>query len=78
MSVSKWAYDPEICDHGICVGDCDLCDKGEARAIQNLCDILAGYLDRHPNKGIQCYTHIVNCKWKHEVSIIDRPEVKTK
>ena len=27
MSVSKWAYDPEVCDHGICVGDCDLCDR---------------------------------------------------
>ena len=26
MSVSKWAY-TEACDRGICVGDCDLCDK---------------------------------------------------
>ena len=27
MSVSKWAYTPEMCDGEICVGDCDLCDK---------------------------------------------------
>lgn len=26
MSVSKWAY-TEACDRGICIGDCDLCDK---------------------------------------------------
>jgi len=28
MSVSKWKWTPE-CDKGICVGDCDLCDKAE-------------------------------------------------
>jgi len=28
MSVSKWKWTPE-CDRGICVGDCDLCDKAE-------------------------------------------------
>ena len=27
MSVSKWAYTPEVCDGDICVGDYDLCDK---------------------------------------------------
>lgn len=27
MSVSRWAYDPEICDGGGCPGDCDLCNK---------------------------------------------------
>lgn len=27
MSVSKWAYEPEICDGELCVGDCDLCDR---------------------------------------------------
>ena len=27
MSVSKWAYTPEVCDGGGCPGDCDLCDK---------------------------------------------------
>ena len=26
MSVSKWKWTPE-CDRGICVGDCDQCDK---------------------------------------------------
>lgn len=26
MSVSKWAWTWD-CDRGICVGDCDLCDK---------------------------------------------------
>lgn len=26
MSVSKWKWTPE-CDKGICVGDCDQCDK---------------------------------------------------
>ena len=28
MSVSKWKWTPE-CDSGICVGDCDQCDKAE-------------------------------------------------
>ena len=28
MSVSKWKWTPE-CDRGICVGDCDLCDKAK-------------------------------------------------
>lgn len=27
MSVSLWAYDPEICDGDFCPGDCDLCAK---------------------------------------------------
>ena len=27
MSVSRWAYDPEICDGGGCPGECDLCNK---------------------------------------------------
>ena len=27
MSVSKWAYTPEVCDGEGCPGDCDLCDK---------------------------------------------------
>lgn len=26
MSTSKWRWTEE-CDHGICVGDCDKCDK---------------------------------------------------
>lgn len=26
MSVSKWRW-TEDCDHGICIGDCDKCDK---------------------------------------------------
>lgn len=26
MSVSKWAYDPEVCNDQICPGDCDLCN----------------------------------------------------
>ena len=64
--------DPEHCDHGVCVGDCDLCDQGEERAIQNLCDILAGYLDRHPDKVIFSTVHIVDCKWKHEMQIVDK------
>ena len=25
MSVSKWAYTPEVCDGKYCVGDCDKC-----------------------------------------------------
>ena len=29
MSVSKWAYTPEVCDGDICVGDCDLCSKAD-------------------------------------------------
>ena len=27
MSTWKWRYSPEMCDHGICVGDCDICDR---------------------------------------------------
>ena len=27
MSVWRWKYDPEKCDHGVCVGDCDRCDR---------------------------------------------------
>lgn len=27
MSVWRWRYDPEKCDHGVCVGDCDRCDR---------------------------------------------------
>ena len=27
MSTWKWRYKPEMCDHGICVGDCDICDR---------------------------------------------------
>ena len=29
MSVSRWRWTPE-CDKGICIGDCDLCEKTEA------------------------------------------------
>lgn len=29
MSVSKWAYSPELCDGERCPGDCDLCSKME-------------------------------------------------
>ena len=25
MSVSKWAYDPEMCNDQICPGDCEFC-----------------------------------------------------
>lgn len=33
MSVSKWAYTPEVCDGDICVGECDQCSKaGDALA----------------------------------------------
>ena len=28
MSVSKWRWTP-ACDSGICINDCDLCDKAE-------------------------------------------------
>ena len=27
MSTWRWRYSPEKCDHGICVGDCDICDR---------------------------------------------------
>ncbi len=33
MSVSKWAYEPNICDGEPCCGECDLCwlaDEAEA------------------------------------------------
>lgn len=26
MSVSKWAYDPDVCNDQICPGDCEFCD----------------------------------------------------
>lgn len=41
MSVSKWAYEPEMCDGHFCPGDCDLCslpslwDKGIHSQIMN-------------------------------------------
>ena len=35
MSVSKYAYDPAMCDGDICVGDCDLCDKPKIAQIHN-------------------------------------------
>ena len=72
MSVSKWAYDPEICDHGVCVGDCDLCDQGEERMVDHFCNIIGRYLDKHPDKTITSHVHIVDCKWKHEVQIVDK------
>lgn len=72
MSVSKWAYDPEHCDHGVCVGDCDLCDQGEERMVDHFCNIIGGYLDKHPDKTITSHVHIVDCKWKHEVQIVDK------
>lgn len=25
MSVSKWAYEPDVCDGEPCCGECDLC-----------------------------------------------------
>lgn len=32
MSVSKWAYSPEVCDGDYCPGECDLCPKAEEAA----------------------------------------------
>lgn len=29
MSVSKWAYEPKVCDGDICIGECDLCKKAD-------------------------------------------------
>ena len=29
MSVSLWAYNPEVCDGDFCPGDCDECNKVE-------------------------------------------------
>ena len=29
MSVSKWAYEPLMCEGDYCVGDCDFCSKAE-------------------------------------------------
>lgn len=29
MSVSKWAYHPEVCDGDYCPGDCDECKKAD-------------------------------------------------
>ena len=33
MSVSLWAYDPEICEGNFCVGDCDLCPKSDREGV---------------------------------------------
>ena len=27
MSTWRWKYDTDKCDHGVCVGDCDKCDR---------------------------------------------------
>lgn len=32
MSVSKWAYSPEICDGNFCPGECDECPRGKQMA----------------------------------------------
>jgi len=29
MSVSKWAYNPQVCDGDYCYGECDVCPKRE-------------------------------------------------
>lgn len=29
MSISKWAYIPEMCDGDICPGECDICPKAD-------------------------------------------------
>lgn len=29
MSVSRWAYNPSVCDGQPCPGDCDLCSKSD-------------------------------------------------
>lgn len=29
MSVSKWRYDPDMCEGRPCCGDCDECEEGE-------------------------------------------------
>ena len=31
MSVSLWAYEPELCDGQPCPGDCDHCDRWKDR-----------------------------------------------
>ena len=46
MSTSKWAWTP-ACDSGICVGDCDLCDKAN---IIEMREHVRGRWDPHPIK----------------------------
>ena len=74
MNVSKWSYNPEQCSKGICKGDCDDCERG----IGHICQIIARYLDRHPDLMIESHVHVVNCKWKHEVYLIDKLGKKNK
>lgn len=33
MSVSLWAYDPDICDGDFCPCDCDFCRKAYDREV---------------------------------------------
>lgn len=34
MSISKWAYIPEMCDGDICPGECDICPKADAEGFE--------------------------------------------
>lgn len=40
MSVSKWAYNPEMCDGEPCPGDCDFCPKAVDGDWSNVYDIV--------------------------------------
>lgn len=61
MSVSKYAYDPSICDGDICVGDCDLCDKPKIAQIHNTATTQA------PTDHIKCEDCLHNDKpWYEE------------
>lgn len=51
MSVSRWRYNPEICDRVPCCGDCDECSIGEC---DEMSDLISGektlevHLDARP------------------------------
>ena len=51
MSVSKWRWTPE-CDKGICVGDCDLCDKAEVTKMDKRTETFLNLVKEHPDLPI--------------------------
>ena len=75
MSVSKWAYTPEVCDGDICVGDCDLCSKTqEASAVRKEIDMKNGIMKAHYDCGVT-YKELDNAlkhgTWKSEYDLVN-------
>lgn len=69
MSVSKWAYTPEVCDGGGCPGDCDLCDKPKVMEDE---DDMTDYIKRD---AVIDYLASNNMPWRDWVKDIPSADV---